>query len=632
MTEPDTIPGVLRAAAARWPDRPAYVEAGVTTTFAGLLDRVRAVATRYVALGLAPGDRVVLWAPNSVDWVVAALAVSYAGGTLIPANSRYTGHEVAALVDRTSARLVIVEDGFLGRTQTADLRAASSLESVIEVLELRNLQDGFEAPLRGSSTTESSAAPVVEESPEGSSRNHTESSPTPPVVEESPEGSSRNHTESSPTPPVVEESPEGSSRNHTESSPTPPVVEESPEGSSRNHTESSPTPPVVEESPEGSSRNHTESSAAPVVEESGFETPLRGSSTTDIDARADAVSPEDVADILFTSGTTGQPKGVMSAHRQTVGVARAWGTIGGVREDDRYLVVNPFFHSFGYKVGIVTGLLTGACLYPMATFDPATLMALIQDEQITVLPGAPTIFSSMLAAPERQSYDLSSLRLAVTGAAVVPVVLIERMRDELAIEQVVTAFGMTEAVVVTMCRGDETAAVVASTCGRAIDGMETSIADDGELLVRGDFVMLGYLDDPEATAEAIDADGWLHTGDIGTVDADGNLAITDRKKDMYISGGFNVYPAEIEKELARLDGVVEAAIVGVPDERLGEVGAAFVVRTREDLTPDDVITFCKERLANFKVPRTVTFVDALPRNLGGKVLKNALRQEPTKGN
>ena len=590
MTEPDTIPGVLRAAAARWPDRPAYVEAGVTTTFAGLLDRVRAVATRYVALGLAPGDRVVLWAPNSVDWVVAALAVSYAGGTLIPANSRYTGHEVAALVDRTSARLVIVEDGFLGRTQTADLRAASSLESVIEVLELRNLQDGFEAPLRGSSTTESSAAPVVEESPEGSSRNHTESSPTPPVVEESPEGSSRNHTESSPT------------------------------------------PPVVEESPEGSSRNHTESSAAPVVEESGFETPLRGSSTTDIDARADAVSPEDVADILFTSGTTGQPKGVMSAHRQTVGVARAWGTIGGVREDDRYLVVNPFFHSFGYKVGIVTGLLTGACLYPMATFDPATLMALIQDEQITVLPGAPTIFSSMLAAPERQSYDLSSLRLAVTGAAVVPVVLIERMRDELAIEQVVTAFGMTEAVVVTMCRGDETAAVVASTCGRAIDGMETSIADDGELLVRGDFVMLGYLDDPEATAEAIDADGWLHTGDIGTVDADGNLAITDRKKDMYISGGFNVYPAEIEKELARLDGVVEAAIVGVPDERLGEVGAAFVVRTREDLTPDDVITFCKERLANFKVPRTVTFVDALPRNLGGKVLKNALRQEPTKGN
>ena len=256
-------------------------------------------------------------------------------------------------------------------------------------------------------------------------------------------------------------------------------------------------------------------------------------------------------------------------------------------------MVNPFFHSFGYKIGIVVGLLTGCTLYPVATFDVDETMRLIESERITVFPGAPTLYQSMLAAPGRAEHDLSSLRLAVTGAAVVPVVLIERMRDELAIDQVVTAFGMTEAVVVTMCREGDSAETVATTCGRAIPGMETRIdAPDGsgELLVRGDYVMLGYLDDPEATAEAIDADGWLHTGDIGTLDEQGNLQITDRLKDMYISGGFNVYPAEVEQALMRMDGVADVAVVGVPDERMGEVGKAYVVgSTGTTGSEDDVI-------------------------------------------
>ena len=270
----------------------------------------------------------------------------------------------------------------------------------------------------------------------------------------------------------------------------------------------------------------------------------------------------------------------MSAHRQTIGVARAWAELGGVRQDDRYLVVNPFFHSFGYKIGIVVGLLTGCTLYPVATFDVDETMRLIESERITVFPGAPTLYQSILAAPGRAEHDLSSLRLAVTGAAVVPVVLIERMRDELAIDQVVTAFGMTEAVVVTMCREGDSAETIATTNGRAIPGMETRIdapEASGELLVRGDYVMLGYLDDEAATAEAIDADGWLHTGDIGSLDEQGNLRITDRLKDMYISGGFNVYPAEVEQALMRIDGVADVAVVGVPDERMGEVGKAYVV-------------------------------------------------------
>ena len=190
---------------------------------------------------------------------------------------------------------------------------------------------------------------------------------------------------------------------------------------------------------------------------------------------------------------------------------------------------------------------------------------------------------------------------------------------------------MTEAVVATMCRDGDAAELVANTCGRAIPGMEARIGDQDELLLRGEYVMLGYLDDPEATREAIDEDGWLHTGDVGTLDDAGNLTITDRLKDMYISGGFNVYPAEVEQALMRLEGVNDVAVVGVPDERMGEVGKAYVVRGNDALTADDVIAFARERLANFKVPREVEFIGVLPRNLGGKVLKTALRQAQEPG-
>jgi acyl-CoA synthetase (AMP-forming)/AMP-acid ligase II len=187
-----------------------------------------------------------------------------------------------------------------------------------------------------------------------------------------------------------------------------------------------------------------------------------------------------------------------------------------------------------------------------------------------------------------------------------------------------------------MCRRGDSDETIATTCGRAIDGMETAIADpetgehlpagqEGELLLRGSQVMLGYLDDPAATAEAIDADGWLHTGDVGVLDERGYLRITDRLKDMYICGGFNVYPAEVEQALMRLDGVVDVAVVGIPDDRLGEVGKAFVVRRDESLDADTLIAFARERVANFKAPREVVFVDTLPRNLSGKVLKNELR-------
>lgn len=362
----------------------------------------------------------------------------------------------------------------------------------------------------------------------------------------------------------------------------------------------------------------------------------RGSESGAADAaasRAAAVTPDDVSDILFTSGTTGRSKGVLCAHRQSLSASASWAANGKITSADRYLCINPFFHNFGYKAGILACLQTGATLIPHLTFDPLRALQAIEQHRITVLPGPPTIYQMLLDHPARRDYDLSSLRFAVTGAATVPVVLVERMQSELDIDIVLTAYGLTEANGMgTMCRADDDAVTVATTCGRPFAGFELRIdaaapGKSGEVLLRGPNVMLGYLDDPEATAAAIDADGWLHTGDIGAVDEAGNLRITDRLKDMYICGGFNVYPAEVEQVLARMEGVADAAVIGVPDERLGEVGRAFVVaRPGANLDEKSVIAYTREHLANFKAPRSVRFVDALPRNAGGKVVKAQLRE------
>jgi acyl-CoA synthetase (AMP-forming)/AMP-acid ligase II len=347
-----------------------------------------------------------------------------------------------------------------------------------------------------------------------------------------------------------------------------------------------------------------------------------------VDARAAAVRPDDVSDILFTSGTTGRSKGVLCAHRQSLNASAAWASCGKITSGDRYLCINPFFHNFGYKAGILACLQTGATLIPQLTFDPERAMRAVQEHRITVLPGPPTIYQTLLDHPARADYDLTSLRFAVTGAATVPVVLIERMQSELDIDIVLTAYGLTEAAGFgTMCRPDDDAVTVATTCGRPMAGFELRIGDQGEVLLRGPNVMLGYLDDPAATAAAIDSDGWLHTGDVGSVDEAGNLRITDRLKDMYICGGFNVYPAEVEQVLTRLDGVADVAVIGVPDARLGEVGKAFIVlRPGAELDERQVIAYTREHLANFKAPRSVAFVAGLPRDPGGKVLKTQLRE------
>ncbi len=353
--------------------------------------------------------------------------------------------------------------------------------------------------------------------------------------------------------------------------------------------------------------------------------------------RSAAVTPDDLADIIFTSGTTGHPKGVMASQGQSVRAFREWSSIAGLRVGDRYLVVNPFFHTFGYKAGWLASLMTGATVLPHAVFDAAAILTRIVEERVSVIPGPPALYQSMLARPDRANLDLSALRLAVTGAASIPVELVHRMKNDLGFGTVLTAYGLTEATgVSTMCHRDDDAETIANTSGRAIPGTEVRVVDDdghevppgvtGEITVRGYTVMRGYFRDPEATKAAVDARGMLRTGDIGTMDSRGNLKITDRKKDMFIVGGFNAYPAEIERILLRHDAIAQVAVVGAPDDRLGEVAVAYVVaKPSAAAVPEEIIAWSREHMANYKVPRRVELLDALPTNASGKVKKHELR-------
>lgn len=351
--------------------------------------------------------------------------------------------------------------------------------------------------------------------------------------------------------------------------------------------------------------------------------------------RAAAVAPDDRSDILFTSGTTGVAKGVISTHGRTLRVATDWVAMTGLSADDRYLMVNPYFHMFGLKAGILACAASGAAMFPEPVFDVDRVLGRVAAERITVLPGAPTVYQSILDHPSRDGHDLSSLRLAVTGAADIPVELIRRVRDELPFSLIISGYGLTEAGTATATGPGDDDEVVATTVGRPRPGFELRLVDGdrdvplgetGEILLRGPSVMAGYLDDPEATAAAVSPDGWLRTGDLGALDDGGCLRIVGRSKDMFIVGGFNAYPAEIENALLRHPLVRQAAVIGIPDERLGEVGMAFVVTTSgERADGDEIRAWCREQMANYKVPRVVEVVDALPVNATGKVVKDDLR-------
>lgn len=364
-----------------------------------------------------------------------------------------------------------------------------------------------------------------------------------------------------------------------------------------------------------------------------------GSALADkVAARRSAVKGDDLADIIFTSGTTGKPKGVMCTHAQNLRAFRDWSDVTGLSKGDRYLIVLPFFHSFGYKAGWLASLMMGATILPEPVFDVDVVLKRVARDKVSVLPGPPALYQSILARKDLDQYDLSSLRLSVTGAAVIPVSLIEEMRRRLSFKTIITGYGLSESTgIATMCRYDDDPETIATTSGRAIPDVEVKVVDDdfnelppntpGEIVIRGYNVMKGYFEDAKQTAEAINKDGWLLTGDVGTLDARGYIKITDRKKDMFIVGGFNAYPAEIESLILKQGQIAQVAVVGMPDERMGEVGAAFVVlKQGEKLDEETLIRWCRDNMANYKVPRRVFFENALPANATGKVLKYELRR------
>jgi acyl-CoA synthetase (AMP-forming)/AMP-acid ligase II len=357
-----------------------------------------------------------------------------------------------------------------------------------------------------------------------------------------------------------------------------------------------------------------------------------------VNAIAASILPTDTLDILYTSGTTGKPKGVVTNHGQNILTYEGWSSRVGLRSDDNYLIINPFFHSFGCKAGWLSALITGATMYPVKTFDLDATLIKIERDKISMIPGPPAIYQSMISHPDRDKYDLSSLRLAVTGAAPVPVELVQKMRDILGFEVVVTAYGLTEASgTVSACRPDDDAETISTTSGAAIPGVEIKCVDTvteqevpfgepGEIWFRGYNVMQGYFNSPEETARTITEDGWMKTGDIGVMNERGYIRITDRIKEMFIVGGFNCYPAEIESTLCSMPGVAQAAIIGVPDERMGEVARGYVIANHDaELTQASVISWCRDHMANYKAPRTVEIVEKLPLNASGKVDKQVLR-------
>ena len=515
---PDNFPALVDRASREFGSTEAISDGDVSLDFAELGQQIREAAGALVASGVKRGDRVAVWAPNSWEWVVAAMAVFRVGAVLVPVNTRFKGREAAFVLKKANVKLLFTVVGFLGNDYVSDLRdSGEKVDSIDDIVVLRG--DVLEGTV-------------------------------------------------------------------------------------------------------------------------SFRDFLNRNTDVDFkeaESRAAAVSGSDLGLIMFTSGTTGVPKGVMVEQGPIIRGFSHYARELGMRQGDRMLIVNPFFHAFGFNGAINPCFIHGATMLPHPIFDVPSVLQRIQDEQVTVFPGPPAIFQGLINYKNLADYDTSSLRSAVTGAASIPVETVVDMRERLGFDTVVTAYGMTETHgLVTICAADDPPDVVANTSGKALPGIELKLLDDdnqeveqgepGELLVKGYAVMRGYLDEPEQTAETIDEDGWMRTGDICVMDAQGYIDITDRKKDMFINGGFNTYPAEIESTMLEHPAVGQVSVIGVPDERLGEVGAAFVVAAPTGPPDmDELAAWCKKEMANYKVPRYFWLIDELPLNPSNKVLKTELR-------
>ena len=522
MTDPGpalTLGRMLDRTAERYPDREAVVFRAERVTYRDLKRRADDFARGLLALGLGPGDHVVVWMPNCVEWNVAALGIAKIGAVTVTCNSRYKALEVDYVLRQSEARALVMVDRF----------AAASVD-YLEILE--EVRAGRRGP-----------------------------SPLHHVI-------------------------------------------------------------VLGE------RRPADAVGFAEVERGGRSSSGRGLDTI-------AVRPDDPVAMLYTSGTTGEPKGCLLSHGNVYFKTRVYVDLHRWTAEDRYLVPVPYFHIFGSMGGIAANCLVGSTQVVMDMFDPLEAMRLIEAERVTIFSGVPTMFITILGHPALGRHDLRSLRTGSIGAAPVPVEIMRRIIDPergLGMDALVV-YGLTEATGGThWTRSGDPIEKRVATVGLATDDIEDRVVDpttgvprgpgeEGELCVKGPTLMLGYYNKPEATAQKI-RDGWLHTGDMAVKDADGYVRITGRLTDMIIVGGFNTYPAEIEDFLLRHPKVLDVSIVGVPDEIMGEAVMAFVIpRDGHALSAEEVQAFARGKIANFKVPKYVEIVDRFPLTGSGKVQK-----------
>jgi fatty-acyl-CoA synthase len=363
----------------------------------------------------------------------------------------------------------------------------------------------------------------------------------------------------------------------------------------------------------------------------------------ELDRRMEQLVPDDVINMQYTSGTTGFPKGVMLTHRNLVNNARNIAECMNLSQQDRMCIPVPFFHCFGCVLGTMACVTVGATMVPVQEFDPVKVLKTVQDEKCTALHGVPTMFIAELNHPDFSKYDLSSLRTGIMAGSPCPIEVMRAVMDKMGAKEITIAYGQTESSpVITQTRTHDPIELRVTTVGKALPNVEVKIVEpgtnrevppgvQGELCTRGYHVMKGYYKNPEATAHAIDAEGWLHTGDLATMDENGYVNITGRLKDMIIRGGENIYPREIEEFLYTHPKILDVQIVGVPDEKYGEEVMAWVrLKEGESMTEQELKDFCKGKIAHFKIPRYVQFCSEYPMTASGKIQKYKLREQAIK--
>jgi fatty-acyl-CoA synthase len=527
----DTIGVVFDRAVARWPNVEALVsvEQGIRWTYKEFGERVERLAASLLALGLEPGDRVGIWAPNCAEWVLTQFATAKVGLIQVNINPAYRLHELEYTLNKVGVKALITADSF----------KTSDYIGMIEAL-----------------------APEIASSRPGA-------------------------------------------------------------------LQSAKLPAL---------RSVVKLSSSARAGWLSFDA-LAAGDVTRVRAMASQFNCREAINIQFTSGTTGLPKGATLSHRNIVNNAYFVGLSTGLRERDRLCVPVPLYHCFGMVMANLACVVHGATIvYPSAGFDPLAVLQTVASERCTVLHGVPTMFIAELEHPRFAEFDVSSLRAGIMAGSPCPIEVMRKVVDRMHMSEITIAYGMTETSPVSFQSSPhDSLERRVTTVGRIQPHMEAKVIDTegrtlgrgeaGELCTRGYAVMLGYWDDEQRTREAIDCEGWMHTGDLGTIDDEGYCNIVGRVKDMVIRGGENVYPREVEEFLFKHPKIEQVTVVGVPDDKYGEEICAWVrLRDGETATEEEIRAFCRGQIAHYKIPRYVQFVDGFPTTVTGKIQKYLIRE------